>query len=85
MLGVSSVGLKTGYAMKKHVEGSVGHHWSEGYGQIYPILRQLVDEGLANRTEERRKGEPMPGAARRSSTCADSRLKRSDERRREFG
>ena len=54
-----SMGLKTGYAMKKRVEGNLGLYWSESYGQIYPILRQLVDEGLASCTEERRKGKPM--------------------------
>jgi DNA-binding PadR family transcriptional regulator len=54
-----SMGLKTGYAMKKHVGGNLGHYWSESYGQIYPTLRQLVDEGLATCTEERRKGKPM--------------------------
>ena len=59
VLGMLSMGLKTGYAMKKHVEGNVGHYWSESYGQIYPILRQLVDERLATRTKERRKGKPM--------------------------
>lgn len=59
VLGMLSMGLKTGYAMKKHVEGNLGHYWSESYGQIYPILRQLVGEGLATCTEERRKGKPM--------------------------
>jgi DNA-binding PadR family transcriptional regulator len=53
-----SMGFETGYAMKKHVESNLGHYWSESYGQIYPILRQLVDEGLATCTEERRKGRP---------------------------
>jgi len=59
VLGMLSMGLKTGYAMKKHVGSNLGHYWSESYGQIYPTLRQLVDEGLATRTEERRKGKPM--------------------------
>ena len=59
VLGMLSMGLKTGYAMKKHVEVNLGHYWSESYGQIYPILRQLVDEELATCTEERRKGKPM--------------------------
>ena len=58
VLGMLSIGLKTGYAMKKHVESNLGHYWSESYGQIYPILRQLVEEGLASCTEERRKGKP---------------------------
>jgi len=59
VLGMLSNGLKTGYAMKKYIEGNLGHYWSESYGQIYPTLRQLVDEGLATCTEERRKGKPM--------------------------
>ena len=59
VLGMLSIGLKTGYAMKKHVGSNLGHYWSESYGQIYPTLRQLVDEGLATCTEERRKGKPM--------------------------
>ena len=59
VLGMLSMGLKTGYAMKKHVGSNLGHYWSESYGQIYPTLRQLVDEGLATCTEERRKGKPM--------------------------
>ncbi len=59
VLGMLSMGLKTGYAMKKYVGSNLGHYWSESYGQIYPTLRQLVDEGLATCTEERRKGKPM--------------------------
>jgi PadR family transcriptional regulator, regulatory protein AphA len=59
VLGMLSMGLKTGYAMKKHVAGNLGHYWSESYGQIYPTLRQLVAEGLATCTEERREGKPV--------------------------
>ncbi len=59
VLGMLSMGLETGYAMKKHVESNLGHYWSESYGQIYPLLRQLVDEGLATCAEDRRPGKPM--------------------------
>lgn len=59
VLGMLSMGLKTGYAMKKHVAQNLGHYWSESYGQIYPTLRQLVDEGLATCIEERREGKPV--------------------------
>lgn len=52
VLGMLSSGLETGYAMKKHVETNLGHFWSESYGQIYPILRQLVEDGLATCTVE---------------------------------
>jgi DNA-binding PadR family transcriptional regulator len=55
-----SMGLETGYAMKKHVERALGHFWNESYGQIYPTLRRLVEEGLATCQAERR-----PGSRRR--------------------
>jgi DNA-binding PadR family transcriptional regulator len=51
-----SMGLETGYAMKKHVEGNLGHFWNESYGQIYPILRQLVEEGWATCAVEHQPG-----------------------------
>ena len=36
----------SGYDMRKAVQGSIGYFWSESYGQIYPALKQLVQEGL---------------------------------------
>jgi DNA-binding PadR family transcriptional regulator len=39
----------SGYEIKKAIEGSISNFWSESYGQIYPILQQLADEGLATR------------------------------------
>jgi DNA-binding PadR family transcriptional regulator len=56
VLGMLSMELETGYAMKKHVEANLGHFWNESYGQIYPILRQLVAEGLATCEAEQRTG-----------------------------
>ena len=56
VLGMLSTGLETGYAMKKHVEANLGHFWNESYGQIYPILRQLVEEGLATCQVEQQAG-----------------------------
>jgi DNA-binding PadR family transcriptional regulator len=50
------MGLETGYAMKKHVERALGYFWSESYGQIYPTLRTLVEEGLATCQPERKPG-----------------------------
>jgi hypothetical protein len=32
VLGMLSMGLETGYAMKKHVEANLGHFWNESYG-----------------------------------------------------
>jgi DNA-binding PadR family transcriptional regulator len=44
-----SLGLESGYAMKKHVEDNLSHFWQESYGQIYPVLRQLEEEKLVRR------------------------------------
>jgi DNA-binding PadR family transcriptional regulator len=49
VLGMLGLGLETGYAMKKHVEGNLSHFWQESYGQIYPVLRQLEEEGMVRR------------------------------------
>ena len=42
----------SGYDVKKTIEGSVGNFWSESYGQIYPMLKGLVAEGLATSSSE---------------------------------
>jgi DNA-binding PadR family transcriptional regulator len=36
----------SGYDIRKAVQESVGHFWSESYGQIYPSLKRLVAEGF---------------------------------------
>ena len=58
VLGVLGLGPMTGYDIKKVIEGSIAHFWSESYGQIYPILRRLAAEGLAEQRSERQRGKP---------------------------
>ena len=58
LLGMLSLGAGSGYDLKKRIEGSIAHFWSESYGQIYPMLSRLADEGLAERTHERQQGKP---------------------------
>jgi PadR family transcriptional regulator, regulatory protein AphA len=58
VLGVLGMGPMTGYDIKKVIEGSIAHFWSESYGQIYPILRRLAAEGLAEQRTERQRGKP---------------------------
>lgn len=36
----------SGYDIRKAVQGSIGYFWGESYGQIYPALKRLVDEGM---------------------------------------
>ncbi|HUF92918.1 MAG TPA: PadR family transcriptional regulator [Candidatus Limnocylindria bacterium] len=53
-----NLGAGSGYDLKKRIEGSIAHFWSESYGQIYPMLSRLAGEGLAERTRERQQGKP---------------------------
>jgi len=39
----------SGYDLKRFVDESVRHFWTESFGQIYPILRRLESEGLVER------------------------------------
>lgn len=52
ILGILSSGPKSGYDIKKTIERSIGHFWAESYGQIYPTLKLLIDEGLITMEEE---------------------------------
>ena len=58
ILGVLSQGPMSGYDIKKFIEVSISNFWSESYGQIYPILKQLTEEGLTNSHTEKQEGKP---------------------------
>jgi len=58
VLGVLTLGPKSGYDIKKFIERSVGNFWRESYGQLYPTLKQLDAEGLVNHTMEDQQGRP---------------------------
>jgi len=58
LLGVLSMCPGSGYDIKKFMERSTGNFWSESYGQIYPLLKQLESEGLVAHSTERRAGKP---------------------------
>jgi DNA-binding PadR family transcriptional regulator len=36
----------SGYDMRKGIQNSIGYFWAESYGQLYPALKRLTDEGL---------------------------------------
>lgn len=46
LLGMLSIEPMSGYDIRKNIEASVAHFWSESYGQIYPMLKGLAAEGL---------------------------------------
>jgi PadR family transcriptional regulator, regulatory protein AphA len=58
LLGILSMCTGSGYDIKKFMEQSTSNFWSESYGQIYPILKQLVEEGLATSHTEKQEGKP---------------------------
>jgi PadR family transcriptional regulator AphA len=58
ILGMLSICPMSGYDIKKTIEESISNFWSESYGQIYPILRRLVADGLVTKTVEIQSGKP---------------------------
>ena len=47
ILGILTTDCKTGYAIKQLIDRSLNHFWKISYGQIYPTLKLIVQEGLA--------------------------------------
>ena len=47
-----------GYRIKQHMEEHFGNMWSINYGQIYPNLKRMEEEGLVTKQEVARSGTP---------------------------
>jgi PadR family transcriptional regulator, regulatory protein AphA len=58
VLGLLSLGPMSGYDIRQLISRSIGHFWSESYGQIYPGLKRLAAAGLVSKKTERKKGSP---------------------------
>jgi DNA-binding PadR family transcriptional regulator len=58
LLGLLSMKPMSGYDIRQLIPWSIGHFWSESYGQIYPALKQMAAAGLVERTTERQKSRP---------------------------
>jgi PadR family transcriptional regulator, regulatory protein AphA len=58
ILGMLSIEPMSGYDIKKEVETSISNFWTESYGQIYPVLRNLIAEKLVTKSVEREAGKP---------------------------
>lgn len=54
MLGALSVEPMTGYAVRQAISETLGHFWSESFGQIYPTLAALEADGLVHRASSGR-------------------------------
>jgi DNA-binding PadR family transcriptional regulator len=63
ILGMIASGRHTGYDIKQLVDKSTRHFWAASYGQIYPELRRLEEQGLVQ-------GRPEPSGARARTVYA---------------
>jgi PadR family transcriptional regulator, regulatory protein AphA len=58
LLGLLSIEPMSGYELGQNIRASVGHIWSESYGQIYPNLKKLAAAGFVSSKEEKQVGKP---------------------------
>lgn len=58
LLGLLSIRPMSGYDMRQMVGETVGHFWSESYGQIYPALKKMAEAGLVEKRTETSEGRP---------------------------
>lgn len=58
ILGMLSMGPMSGYDIKKRMEATINFFWNESYGQIYPLLKEIVAEELAQVETEKNPGKP---------------------------
>lgn len=57
LLGLLSIRPMTGYDMKKFINEGLRFFWTESFGNIYPTLKKLEKENLAEKTIEQRLGK----------------------------
>lgn len=46
VLGILTMRPMSGYDIKKAIDSSIAHFWNESFGQLYPALKKMTDEGL---------------------------------------
>ena len=59
ILGMIAFSKRTGYEIKTFVDRTARYFWAASYGQIYPELKRLEDQGLVHG-----RSEPLGGRAR---------------------
>ena len=51
ILGALSIMPMTGYSLREQIRDTLGHFWSESFGQIYPTLAELERQALVEREQ----------------------------------
>lgn len=52
ILGLLTTTCRTGYEMKQMIDHSLNHFWKISFGQVYPTLKALENEGLIIQSNE---------------------------------
>ena len=73
ILGVLAYGPSTGYEIRKLLSETTAHFWRESYGQIYPTLEELHEEGLIEIVEHQTTGRESRRFAIREAGAAELR------------
>ena len=60
ILGLLGERPMSGYQIKKVVDIRFGFFWNESFGQIFPALKRLAEEGLITEAETAREGGHSP-------------------------
>lgn len=58
ILGLLTTECRSGYAIKQMIDRSLNHFWKISYGQIYPTLKQLIEEGFVTVQDTLQEGKP---------------------------
>ena len=56
ILGLLSHEDLTGYDIKKRIDGAIGFFWKGSFGNIYPALTSMVEQGLVTKSGEKTGG-----------------------------
>lgn len=59
VLGALSVEPMSGYALREAIRDVLGHFWNESFGQIYPTLTRLEEQGHVARQPGARPGSSV--------------------------
>jgi PadR family transcriptional regulator, regulatory protein AphA len=59
ILGILKRKPASGYDIKKFSDASIAYFWSENYGHIYPVLKQMEKDGLITKRTEYTDGKPQ--------------------------
>lgn len=58
ILGILTTSCRSGYDIKQLIDRSLTHFWKISYGQIYPTLKLITEDGLATIETSSQPGKP---------------------------